>query len=154
MDEPMTHRSPRRPLRPRQYVVLLGALVILAGVAAAAVTAEVATPGACNRNVANAPSILFTVANGSALWDHLPRLGTSPELTVIDEPITVVLFEGPHQAVPLFPPLQAGNIESAPPFVFNDVVCVVTPSGEEFYYYDVDRTGLNLDGLQVDRLSP
>lgn len=114
MDEPMTQRSRRRPLRPRQYVVLIGALVILAGVAAAAVTAEVVTPGACNRNVAKAPSILFTVANGPALWDHLPRLGTSPELTVIDEPITVVLFEGPHQAVPLFPPLASREYRVRP----------------------------------------
>lgn len=147
----MTHLVSRRRSAP---LILGGAtlLVLLVSLAANAAVLQTGSEGsgACNRNIAGAESLAFTLPDGDAVFERIPRLGISPELNGIPGPITVVLFEGAHEAVPVFPPLREGN-QTTDPFVFENVVCVVTSTGEEHYYINVDRTGLNLDGLAVDR---
>lgn len=140
-------------MMPRRFqpVIALAAVMTVAVFAAVAVGAAEPGPGTCNRNTAKAASVEFTVPNGKAVREQVPLLGKAPELDAISEPIDVVVFNGPHHSVPLFPGLQQGEESSAAPPVFNNVVCVLAPSGEEMYYFDVDLAGLRLDGLVVDR---
>jgi hypothetical protein len=128
---------------------------VLALVAGAVVVMNMApgSPGPCNRESAGSSSVAFELPNGPSLWERIPKMGRAPELESVDDPITVVVFEGPHRAVPIVPRLQVGQ-HSAPPMVLNNVVCVVSPGGEELYYTDVDMTGLDLGGLTLDRRDP
>jgi len=138
----------------KRYLFIAGIMGLVLGGAAASMAAVAGESGAgiCGRNVAKAASVQFTVPNGPAVLERIPRLGLSPELDSITDPVTVVVFEGPHHAVPVLVPLQEGDV-TVEPFTFNDVICVAVPGGEEMYYYDVDRTGLDLSGLSVDRRS-
>lgn len=129
------------------------ALAVILPLSLATVAVSVAadpSPGTCNRNVAGVPSTEFQLPNVGALRTRIPRFGLAPELDAVGGPFTVVVFEGSHQAVPIFPPLQTGP---AAPILPNNVLCVVEPSGVENYYSGVDFDGLNLEGLSLDRLS-
>jgi hypothetical protein len=75
----------------------------------------------------------------------------APELDAISEPVQAVVFLGPHHSVPVLLAPEPGGDRPAAATTIANVVCVVAPSGEELYYADVDLTGLNLDGLVVDR---
>lgn len=79
-----------------------------------------------------------------------PASWTPPELDGI-KGLEVVIFEGPRNSVPIYLGLRA---DGARPPSFDRVVCVVTPVGEEHYYYDVDLSTANLDGLEVVRRDP
>lgn len=127
------------------------ALAAAFGFAGMAVASGIVTEpqrGTCNRNVAGAASVQFALPNGASLREHIPTFGIAPELDAMTDAVTVVVFEGPHRAVPVFPAFKPQN-GSDP--VFDNVVCVVSPDGEENYYFDIDLTSLNLNGLNVDR---
>ena len=143
-------------LRRRSVVVaklILVAAISVTGLAAFGATANDPWPDACNRNTAEAASIQFSVPDGPAVHKHVPGLGISPELDIVAEPVEVVVFSGPHHAVPIFPALQQGDNAGVKP-VFENVVCVLTPSGEEMFYANVDLADLRLDGLTVNRRGP
>lgn len=54
--------------------------------------------------------------------------------------LQVVVF-AEHHGVPVFGQLRADP--SVEPTTFKNVVCVVTPSSDEWYYYDIPLDGLN-----------
>ena len=136
--------------RRRAVVALLaGALAVAAGVAiATAVVPPAAGQDTCARNEAGSPSTAFDLPSVAALRDRLPTFGKTPELDAVPGPIQVVAFEGPHQAIPVFPPPDPNR---KGPIVFNNVLCVVDAKGIPNYYVDVDMTNLNLEGLTLDR---
>jgi hypothetical protein len=107
----------------------------------------------CGRAHAASPSLRFDLESGPAARKHIPGLGSSPELDVAQGPFTVVVFEGPHHAVPLFPPLQQAD-NTRGPTVLDRVMCVVTSDGVENYYFDVDLSGVDVAELAVDRREP
>lgn len=157
MDRPVgTRRTQRTVRRYRPALVMVTALLVTVSAAVAVSAApteeQLTEPGVCNRNTALASSLQFTVPSGAAVWAHIPLLGITPELEAINDPVTVVVFEGPHHAVPVFPALREGNYSIAPT-ALEDVVCVLAPTGEEMYYYGVDTSVLNLEGVTVDRKS-
>lgn len=154
MDRQVTAAARRTRGIPRRYRAATGlvATLTIIVVAAAAVSAVSDDSGTCNRNNAEAPSIAFGVPSGKAVRTVIPRLGIAPELDAIIEPVDVVVFTGPHHAVPIFPAIQAeGEPVPEPALPLHNVVCVRSPSGEEMYYTDVDISELRLDGLMVDR---
>ncbi|MGI8659189.1 MAG: hypothetical protein ACR2K4_10565 [Candidatus Limnocylindria bacterium] len=67
-------------------------------------------------------------------------LGLAPELDAAKTPFSVVVFEGPHEAVPIYPALLGNGNMAIPDPV--QVVCVIEPDGTENYYSDVDLAGL------------
>jgi hypothetical protein len=82
----------------------------------------------------------FDILNGPALLERVP-LGISPEISepggpLHDGPLHVVVFRGPHLGVPVHRPLMAPD-DLPPP---TDVVCVVRPDGDTYYYSGVDLT--------------
>jgi hypothetical protein len=130
--------------------------VMLAATAVAAIGEIEKDPGVCSRNTAGTPSTEFVLDGGDDVWDHVPGLLISPELEGLEGPITVVVFDGPHQSIPYFGGVQEDSdedVELTPP-IFNNILCVVTPKGDAIYYADVDFSGMNLDGLDLDRLEP
>jgi len=129
----------------------LGAAFAVIGVAVASGMAIEAERGTCNRNTAGSASVQFQLPTGASLRQHIPTFGIAPELDAITDPVTVVVFEGPHTAVPVFPAFKPRDGSD---LVFDNVVCVVAPDGEEHSYFDVDLTTLSLDGLNVDRQAP
>lgn len=139
----------------RRHVQRIGAPV-LAGiglVALATVVVGVAVEpqtGTCNRNTAQSASVAFSVAAVEDLRQVVPGFLDAPELDGI-KGLEVVIFEGPRNSVPIYLGLRA---DGARPPSFDRVVCVVTPVGEEHYYYDVDLSTANLDGLEVVRRDP
>lgn len=151
----MTRRRWGRSLPRRAAVVgiLAGGLALAAGAVIAADLAP-GDPGTCNRGTAGAASVAFELADGPDLWNRIPNMGRAPELESVQGQITVVVFEGPHRSVPIVGQLQPRGQAVAEAPSFNNVVCVVSPSGEEAYYVDVNLSGLNLSGLAVDRRDP
>lgn len=129
---------------------LVAGLLALTGIAVAVDSDDVR--GACHRESAGSASLAFTLPNGPALWERIPRAGRASELEAVNQPITVVVFEGPHAAVPIFGGLQPGAAQQVSP-VLDNVVCVVA-DGIENSYVDVDTTGMTLDGLSIDRVEP
>ena len=85
------------------------------------------------------------------LRQRIPLFGLAPELDTAKGPFSLVVFEGSHEAVPIYPALLGNGDMAIPDPV--QVVCVIEPNGTENYYSDVDLAGLNLEGLSVDRLS-
>jgi len=82
----------------------------------------------------------FDIPNGPALLERVP-LGISPEISepggpLHDGPLHVVVFRGPHLGVPVHRPLMAPG-DLPPP---TDVVCVIRPDGDTYYYSGVDLT--------------
>jgi hypothetical protein len=129
--------------------VLVGAATVGVGIAAAtAITPNIGGPGVCNRNTAGAPSMEFELRDATDLHARIPGLGLTPELDAVSGPVEVVVFNGPHLAVPVFGGLDPTG--RARP-VFDNVVCVVDAHGTPNYYFDVNTTGMSLDGVQVDR---
>lgn len=112
----------------------LGAVLVLGNAAAED------RPDTCFRNEAGAKVIAeFQISDGAAIREHIPLFGKAPELDGMAGPLTVLVFQGEHVAVPLLPQLQATD---APPPAFRDVVCVVTATGDEWYYFDVNVADL------------
>ena len=153
MGAQMHHRRFR--MRPLTLVIALpaiGAGVLLTG-------AVGATPGAlvsstCNRQAAGDPSIEFQVESVTALEERIPEWGLAPELDRVSGPLTVVIFEGPHLAIPVYGVgLTRDDEEPAEALVFDDVVCVVR-GGIENYYSEVDLIGVDLAGLSAERFEP
>jgi hypothetical protein len=70
----------------------------------------------------------FLVPAGRNIREYIPKLGITPELDGIAGPFTIVVFDGPHHAIPVFPAFKPRDGSD---LVFNDVVCVAVPSGEE-----------------------
>jgi hypothetical protein len=124
----------------------------LVALVAAGFSAANPGPGTCNRNLAGAASVEFQVSNVVELRTRIPMFGQAPELDAAKGPFSLVVFEGPHEAVPIYPALM-GSGESMVIPEPDKIVCVVEPNGIENYYGDVDLNGLNLDGLSVDRVS-
>jgi hypothetical protein len=142
------HLDPRRPAG---IIVLASGIALASAMAVGAAVSQPAAPGVCNRSIAGSGSVSFTLNSGRAVWQRVPRLGTAPELESAAGPVTVVVFDGAHVAVPVLPALQQGD-RTEKPYVYENVVCVLLPSGEELYYYNVDKTGLDLSGLSLERL--
>lgn len=143
-------------LRASMVGILSGGLALAAG-AVVAVNAVPGDPGICNRETAGSASLAFQLADGPSLWDRLPNMGRAPELESVKEPITVVVFEGQHRSIPIVGgggQIQPQGQDASEAPVFNDVVCVIAPSGEVLYYVDIDMSGLNLDDLAVERRDP
>jgi hypothetical protein len=136
-------------------IVAAFAAVMVAATAVAAIGEIKEDPGVCSRNVAETPSVQFSLSGGHAVWDHIPGLGISPELEGLKGSLTVVVFEGPHHAVPVVGGVWEAD-EGAEMTVptFDNVLCVVSSTGEAFYYADVDFSGMNLSGLELDRVTP
>lgn len=138
--------------RRRQAAVAVLVPIALIGVVAAGVSAANTGPENCNRNLAGTASVEFQVPSVPELRSRIPKFGLAPELDAAKGPFSLVVFEGPNEAVPIYPALL-GNGEGAAIPDPVQVVCVVEPNGTENYYSDVDSAGLNLGGLSVDRLS-
>lgn len=150
MDRPLTPRSGRR-LGRRVAVVLIGLATSAAmGIAVAAGVGADPRAGLCNRTDAGAASVAFDLPRGADVRARIPRFGLAPELDAMGGPVTVVVFEGRHNAVPIFGGIHARASDTG----YDNVVCVVSPSGEELYYSDVDRAGMNIADLAVDRVAP
>lgn len=88
----------------------------------------------------------FDVPDGPSIEEFLPELvATTPEITdpsgpLHEGPLHVVVFAGPHQAVPMYPPVPVeGDFE---PYIPVDVVCVVRSDGDPWYFSGVDLSGL------------
>ena len=105
-------------------------------------------PDACSRSRASASSVSFVVADGQAVRDHIPNFGLAPELDGLAGPLTVVILEGSHNAVQLFPPLLEGE-QDASSAALDHVVCVLTADGVENYYPEVDLSGQEHDADQA-----
>ena len=131
--------------------VMVAAIAVV--VLVATVSGGVRDGDVCARDEAGSSSVSFDLESGLAVRKHIPGLGISPELDVAQGPVTVVVFEGPHHAVPFFPPLQQGDNTLAPA-ALDRVVCVVTADGVENYYFDVDISNLDAKGLALDRRDP
>lgn len=131
----------------RASPMLLGVLAAMALASAALGLIAEPTRGTCNRNVSEAASMQFRVADVRELREVLPKLLLTPELEGIDG-LEVVIFQGTHRAVPVYGGLRTELAEQG---AFDRVVCVVTPKGEENYYSGVDLSGLDLTGITVDR---
>ena len=80
----------------------------------------------------------FEVKEGRLVREFIPRFGIAPELDALDGPLRILVFNGDHKAVPVFGQLQTGDAQQT---TFRNVVCVSTPT-DEWYYYDVDLTGV------------
>jgi hypothetical protein len=131
---------PRRVARPKWLLALIGtiALGIATALAVAAAPAPAFGPSNCGRNQAGSPVLAeFDIPAGAAIRQHIPGFGIAPELDAMAGPLRVVVFAGPHNGVPRFHMLGP-----VPPEPLNNVVCVVTETGDEWYYYDIDFTGL------------
>jgi hypothetical protein len=127
------------------------AVLVVGVVFATAASGQVAD--ACHRDAAEAPCLQVTLPNGTTVRHVIPNFGVAPELDAVEAPVTVVIFEGPHRAVPVLPALQPSTT-SAGSSVVNGVLCVRVPLGEELYYADVDLTGMDLSRIAVDRRDP
>lgn len=143
------HRASEWLWRRRAALAVIAPLALV-GVVAAGVSAANDGPGTCNRNLAGTASVEFDVLDVAELRIRIPKLGLAPELDAAKGPFSLVVFEGPHGAVPIYPALLGNGDDMVLPDP-EQVVCVVEPNGTENYYSDVDLTGLNLDGLSVDR---
>jgi len=124
---------------PRWLFALFGTIALSIAAALAVAAAEApARPGICGRDQAGSPVVAeFDISGGAAIRHHIPRFGIAPELDAMAGTLHVVVFVGPHNAVPRFHML--GPVSPEP---LSDVVCVVTETGDEWYYYDIDFTGL------------
>jgi hypothetical protein len=117
--------------------LLISALVTLAIVSSVFAAGQSAAGGIqladlCGASRANAPLFAdLTLANGRAVWDHFPGFGISPILENMTGPVRVMAFKGRREGVPLL--LQAGR--TPPPL--DNVVCVVGPDGDQWYFQDV-----------------
>lgn len=140
---PRAHQATVAVLAASVMIVLTGAFV--------SSRLEEPGPSVCNREAAGSPSLMFGVDSVAALRERIPSWLKTPELDAAEGPLTVVIFEGPHQAIAYYPPFQPDAPE--PATSFENVVCVVR-GGIDNYYPWVDLSGLNLDGLSIDRLSP
>lgn len=132
-------RSPGRTML-LLLVIPAGSLLLVIAAANAA-NIPVVSPGSCGRDQAGVPVLAeFDVPNGPALLERVP-LGISPEISepggpLHDGPLHVVVFRGPHLSVPVHRPLRAPH-DLPPP---TDVVCVIRPDGDTYYYSSVDLT--------------
>jgi hypothetical protein len=119
--------------------VLAVAACALSALAVFSVHAAEQNPNACNRQIAGAAVVAdFEIQRGPELSLHLPRLGITPELDGMSGPIRVLVFRGEHKSVPVMGPVY----ENMTPAVYEDVVCLVHPDGNESWYAGVDQEGL------------
>lgn len=124
------------------------AAYLLALAAAAASNLPILPEGSCARDEAGVPVFAeFDVPNGPALAQFLPELvAGTPEITdpngpLHQGPLHVVVFAGRHDAVPAYPALPDEGM-SYDDYAPVDVVCIVRPDGDPWYFSSVDLTTL------------
>jgi len=78
---------------------------------------------------------VFDIAEGRALWQHLPAMKRAPELEVETKPISVVVYQGTVNALVFGPAGASRTAEVA------DAVCVLLSDGERVVYGNVSRAG-------------
>ena len=97
-------------------------------------------PGLCNRDAAGAPVVAeFQLDRAADMAEHLPRFGQAPEFGSVPFPWRVLVFEGEHHAVPRIGGLEPSGTERRLP---RNVVCVVAPDGDTWYFSDIDLAGM------------
>ncbi len=93
---------------------------------------EACGAGADGRNTAIAA---FDISAASRIWDYLPALGISPELSNDDRPAYVAVFNDGYRV----------NLAGKPGFsgvhTLSGVVCVIPADGIPILYSDVSRVG-------------
>ncbi|MGH2455601.1 MAG: hypothetical protein ACRDHD_05025 [Candidatus Limnocylindria bacterium] len=97
----------RRVTTFRERLVYVCGALVAATVGFASVSALAASaaprPELCMRGQAGAPVVAeFQIPDGRSLRHHIPLLGVAPELDAMAGPLTVVVFEGEHKAVPAY----------------------------------------------------
>jgi len=86
---------------------------------------------------ANVPIASFDIAAASEIWDYLPALGISPELSGDTTPAHVVVFnDGFRIAV-----AEAAGTSGVA--TLNGVVCVIPSTGVPIFYAKVSRAGFH-----------
>lgn len=134
-------------------LALLGissAAIALVAATATAVGLPIVPPGSCGRDSAGVPVLAeFDIPNGPAIAQVVPDLSGAIEFTdpagpLHDGPLHVVVFRGPHHGVLV---IGAPPLEGQEPRVPTDVVCIVRPDGDPWYFSSVDLDSLNLDAV-------
>lgn len=115
-------------------LTLLGTLFLAAIVEAA--TDQDPDLGRCGAYTAgNQVSGVYTIPSADRIWELFPAMGLAPELAGEDGETKVVIFDGQYTA--------EWTNDDGSQAVVNDVVCVLTPSGQKHIYYGVSREGFN-----------
>jgi hypothetical protein len=123
----------------RARTLVLGGVVTIGLIGIGGATASALTSDVCGRNEAKTAVFAeLDLPNGAAIWQHFPSFGKAPELLTQQGPIHVIAFSGTHQGVPVLGgPPPPGVQPNSGPAGFNNVVCVVYPSGEQSYYANI-----------------
>jgi hypothetical protein len=124
----------------------------------AAVVLAIALPGASyaaptglvSCGASNVPDLVadFDVPNGLSVFEHLPLLGLTPELSdpagpLYTGPLNVTVFAGDVCGVPVHLPLLAGGASSSVSSpVLHNVVRITRTDGDAWYLSDVDLSQL------------
>ncbi len=86
---------------------------------------------------ANVPIASFDISAASRIWDYLPALGISPELSSDDNPAHVVVFHDGFRIT------VAGKPGTSGIATLNGVVCVIPSDGVPIFYSEVSRVGFH-----------
>jgi hypothetical protein len=98
----------------------------------------------CARNEAGNPALAeFDVSSGDAIAVSLPGLANAPELDpggpLHDGPLHVVVFLR-HEGIPVIGQLMPDG--GGTPVARENVVCIATATGDEWFYSSVSLDGM------------
>jgi hypothetical protein len=88
-------------------------------------------------NSANVPIASFELPAASKIWDYLPELGISPELSSDNNPAFVVVFQDGFRITVAGKPGNSGIA------TLSGVVCVIPSNGVPIFYSEVSRVGFH-----------
>lgn len=95
----------------------------------------------CAQGASDSPAFAeFDLPNGLALRERFPGFGKSPQLDSMTGAVHVVAFAGTRTGIPVLGRLNGeAQLDLTKPLT--NVACVVTASGDEWYFTDVPFDG-------------